>query len=413
MRRNVLLPLVFAWALAWGVGGPHPARAEDVAGLFRLYREGRIGELAPRLEAALAAHPGDVDLRLLEGLFALRRDEPERARRAFAAVLDRAPDYEDARIGLARAHLFLGDPEAAHAVLAPVARRLVTDPDVLELFLRIDLARGRRDLAEAKLWRFREVHAGDPAMLEQAGSIARRTGLLPGAAASAGEDGWHAVAYARREWVEGDGGRAEGHLALSRSMPDGSTIALATDWRRRFSREELGVSLVRTAPLPAGTLETAFAFAPGGRTLPRASAGLSFTAAALGEKSGVFLAPGVHLSLRRYRDGTAVIGGPQLALRSGRIDAGVRADLARDAGGRTDLGISARFGWRVDGRLRLVLAAGLLRDDEGRREHEHGLSFGWSWERGDGTRLFCDVGLVHRGDTAFASGCGVALRTGG
>jgi len=391
---------------------PGTARGEETAGLFRLWREGQIAQLAPRLAAAMARHPEDVDLQLLEGLLALGEEQAERARAAFAAVLARAPDYDDARIGLARAELRLGDAEAAHAVLAPLAWRIAEDPDLLALFLRIHLARGRRDLAEAVFWHFCALHARDPAMLEAAGEIALRTGLRrprPNFAAAAD---WRAFAYARREWSDGDPGRGEARLALIHLHPDGSSLLLATDWRRRSSREEAAVEIGQGLPFAAGDLRLTLALAPSGRTLPLASGEVLVEAPAFGGIGTTPPVAGLHLALRRYRDGTAVMGGPQLRFAPGGAELHLRADLARDAGGRLDVGAGIRVDVPVSGSLQLSLAAGWLRDveDAGKAEHGYDLSLGWSRTLPDGMRLFCDLTVTARRNGAVATGCGVALR---
>ena len=411
MARAALLLLLTLVAL-WP---PPAARGEEVAALLRLWREGRIAQLAPRLAAALRRHPRDVDLRLLEGLLALRQGRAEAARAAFAAVLARAPDYDDARIGLARARLRLGDAEGAHAVLASLAWRITEDPELLALFVRIHLARGRRDLAESVLWRFRAVHARDPAMLEAAEEIARRSGLSRARAVPVIADDWRAFAYVRREWADGDPGRGEARFALVNLRPDGSSLLLATDWRRRFSREEAAVRIGRGLPLAGGDLRFTLALAPSGRTLPLASGEVLFEAGAPGHTGTARAAPALSLALRRYRDGTAVMGGPRLRFALGGAELRLRTDLARDAGGRFDVGAGARVDFAVGRRLRLFLAVGWLRDAEGGGgpEHEYALSLGWSRTLTSGARLFCDLTLTARRGTALATGCGVALRLRG
>ena len=65
------------------------------------------------------------------GIEALERGDPAAARRAFQAVLSERPDQLDARIGLARASMELGDPGARAELEAVVAGVLAAGPEAL------------------------------------------------------------------------------------------------------------------------------------------------------------------------------------------------------------------------------------------------------------------------------------------
>lgn len=72
------------------------------------------------LQPVLAADPGHVDARLQLGLALLASGRLDEAERAFRAVLEAAPDYTDARIGLAQIARQRGDTRRALAELEHV-----------------------------------------------------------------------------------------------------------------------------------------------------------------------------------------------------------------------------------------------------------------------------------------------------
>lgn len=65
------------------------------------HRAGESERAVRLLEPLVAAHPEDVDARVQLGYAYLALDRREEAREQFRAVLERAPDYDDARAGLA------------------------------------------------------------------------------------------------------------------------------------------------------------------------------------------------------------------------------------------------------------------------------------------------------------------------
>ncbi|KQW78740.1 YaiO family outer membrane beta-barrel protein [Brevundimonas sp. Root1279] len=104
---------------------------------------GRHAEAVDLLNRVLALRPADVDARLNLGLSLLALGRIPEAETAFRTVLDQAPGYADAEVGLARAAELRGDREAAreHAT-----RALILSPG------RQDVAAFRRSL-DAVAWR--------------------------------------------------------------------------------------------------------------------------------------------------------------------------------------------------------------------------------------------------------------------
>lgn len=95
------------------------------------------------LTPIVAANPDDSDAQVQIGYAFLALDRQDEAERAFRAALRAAPDYADARIGLARIAQRRGNTAAARRELEPV------DPSNPEVrALRQQLARG----AEAHRW---------------------------------------------------------------------------------------------------------------------------------------------------------------------------------------------------------------------------------------------------------------------
>ncbi|MDQ3139302.1 MAG: tetratricopeptide repeat protein, partial [Pseudomonadota bacterium] len=94
----------------------------------QLYREGVAARLAgdnaqaaTLLTRVVAAEPGNADAALQLGLVNLALGQLDEAEVAFRRTLVLAPNYDDARIGLARVAQRRGDSAQALATLAPVA----------------------------------------------------------------------------------------------------------------------------------------------------------------------------------------------------------------------------------------------------------------------------------------------------
>lgn len=125
MKARLLACLVLVWAMP-AVGQPEGRYEQAVAARLA----GNPGQAIALLEPILAADPGHVDARLQLGLALLALDRLDEAELAFRTVLETAPDYADARIGLARIAQRRGDSEGALAELEQVSS---DSPDVAVL----------------------------------------------------------------------------------------------------------------------------------------------------------------------------------------------------------------------------------------------------------------------------------------
>ncbi len=92
--------------------------------------DGRIDSAVELLARAVSAEPRNADAQLQYGLSLLAAGRLDEAERAFRTTLELAPDYADARLGLARVHQRRGERAAALAELEQVA---VTNPEVSDL----------------------------------------------------------------------------------------------------------------------------------------------------------------------------------------------------------------------------------------------------------------------------------------
>ena len=100
-----------------------PAWAQDQDDYSRAVAARQAGDVATAvrlLEPLTATDPANADSRLQLGLAYLASDRLNDAERAFRETLALAPDYADARIGLARVAQRRGDTAAARAVLNDV-----------------------------------------------------------------------------------------------------------------------------------------------------------------------------------------------------------------------------------------------------------------------------------------------------
>jgi len=422
IRTTALAAVLLALLLA----ATRALHAGETAHLFALYRAGDLDRLERALAAARRERPGDVDLRLLAGLLALRRGRTDEAERHLRAVLRRAPDYRDARLALARLRHWRGDPEEARALLAPLASEAAEDPEVLALFVDLALAGGAPAEARARL---AEARRRGRIPASRLGWIARRIAAAERrvrAAAFRGDapapparrlrgpaGGLRLLAYARRaRWSDGRAPWSEGRLALL-WRPDAVTaVELGGTLRRRFGTTDLLLDLALVRREADGSAwRLALGLGPGAGFSPRI--GIE------GELEHPFRPGEPHvprllarLRLSRYREGTALLGGLGLRLApTGATGLALRADLARDAGGRLDVGGSLRLDLDL-GRARLFGGLGLLLDDERGRVTERTLFAGFHLPLREGVRLFCDLDLVRRDAVRVGAGCGLALDLG-
>ncbi|MDY6923148.1 MAG: YaiO family outer membrane beta-barrel protein [Pseudomonadota bacterium] len=158
-------------------------------------RAGRPHDALVKLDVVLRIRPGDVDARLNRGLSLLALDRLDEAEADFEAVLAVAPDYVDARLGL-----------------AGVARA------------RGDLARARMETGRAAL-----------AAPERADVAALARALRP-------QPGWRAdLDVSESRLGAGLPGWTEARLAVARTWNERWTIGAAGEWTERFGEEDLFV----------------------------------------------------------------------------------------------------------------------------------------------------------------------------
>lgn len=183
--------VAFAALLLWAA--PAVGQAPD-----QLYRDGVAARQAgdnsravDLLARVVAAQPGNSDARLQHGLALLALGRLDEAEAAFRGVLAIAPDYADARIGLARIEQRRGNLAGAQAALAPIAPGN-SEADAL----RLQLARGPVAGANFK-WR-----------VDLDGSYSALTGNLP-------------------DWKEGA-------LRVTHQADPGTAIGAGVEVARRF-----------------------------------------------------------------------------------------------------------------------------------------------------------------------------------
>jgi YaiO family outer membrane protein len=178
VKPGVILAALAALALP-SAALSQQASGYDQAVAARL--DGRPAEAARLLRAWLAEHPGDIDARLQLAYAELALGNLDEAEAGFRAVLAAAPDYADARTGLAQV-------EARRAEGGPRQRAELTVEGAFS-----DLDGAASDWHEAGV-RLR-LPAGAATIVEAAGTYYRRFGLddveLAGAVVHrAGEDLW-------------------------------------------------------------------------------------------------------------------------------------------------------------------------------------------------------------------------------
>lgn len=195
-----------------------PEALLDVAAL--LVQAGEAPEAVWRLEAAVAAQPGNADLRLALARAALLVRSPSLAREALAGVPPGSPRHLDALLVGAQAELELGDAEAGFAKLAEAERAHPGDPRVAAAKLAALLRERRFDEAKRQIEIARQA-AASPAEARQLELLAARVeatqGDRDGALARLGRlvesDPGDAVALALRVRALIEAGQAEAALA--------------------------------------------------------------------------------------------------------------------------------------------------------------------------------------------------------
>lgn len=116
-----LRALAIAGALFLGLCAPALAQTgSDYERGVAARLAGQTEEAVELLARAAATEPGNADAQLQYGLALLAAGRVDDAERAFRTTLELAPDYDDARIALARVHQRRDNREAALAELARV-----------------------------------------------------------------------------------------------------------------------------------------------------------------------------------------------------------------------------------------------------------------------------------------------------
>ncbi len=105
--------------LAWGLAGPTraiegPAAAREIE---QQYRRGETTQALQRLDAALAARPGDAAMRFLQGVLLAEAGQSGRAAAVFEGLTQEFPDLPEPHNNLAVLHAAANRLDAARAAL--------------------------------------------------------------------------------------------------------------------------------------------------------------------------------------------------------------------------------------------------------------------------------------------------------
>lgn len=105
--------------LAWGLAGPArategPAAAREIE---QQYRRGETTQALQRLDAALAARPGDAAMRFLQGVLLAEAGQSGRAAAVFEGLTQEFPDLPEPHNNLAVLHAAANRLDAARAAL--------------------------------------------------------------------------------------------------------------------------------------------------------------------------------------------------------------------------------------------------------------------------------------------------------
>lgn len=171
MKRGLIAAALLASLAspAWAQGQDDYARAVAVR------QAGDAATAIRLLEPLTAVDPGNADARLQLGLAYLASERLDAAERAFRETLAIAPDYADARIGLARVAQRRGDRAAARAALNDVP---ADNADAMTL--RAQLAQGEDGATTG--WRadldasYSNLEGSQPDWKEVAVGLSRRRG---------------------------------------------------------------------------------------------------------------------------------------------------------------------------------------------------------------------------------------------
>jgi YaiO family outer membrane protein len=137
---------------------------------------GDYAQAQSHAEAVLAAEPRNADAWVELGLTHAAAGAPDEARSAFERALSIAPNYDDARIGLARLAFNEGDGAGARSWLASVSETRARDPEVVAVRQALEAgerAQWRIDIAAA----YSTLSADLEPWREAAISATRRNGV--------------------------------------------------------------------------------------------------------------------------------------------------------------------------------------------------------------------------------------------
>jgi YaiO family outer membrane protein len=123
---GVLLVLPVCAVLAWGQTDPPPTVLTSARQLVGSRQPDQAISL---LDKHLAEHPNDVDALLLRGLICSWESRWEEGRRNLRTVLESAPGYKDARLGLINLELWSSNPDRAAAAAAEALQQAPGDKE--------------------------------------------------------------------------------------------------------------------------------------------------------------------------------------------------------------------------------------------------------------------------------------------
>ncbi len=304
-----------AFAVAGGAAGLHaqpPADPYEAGVAAR--QEGRFGEAATLLEDAVERAPSNSDAWVQLGLALVPLERFDEAEDAFERALAISPDYQDARIGLARLAFFRGDLDRAEALLGETGAH----PEAAPLREQVSAARTGED---APRWRL-DASLG-------------RSEL------SAGLPGW-----------------TEASVALGRRLDARTSVTGLAEYARRFEAEDVYLQARIDRQLAARSWGyAAVGGAPDARFRPELALLAGATLPLGGSPDGI---GGLYAILdgavARYAAGTvtSVSGGLRHVFEGDAAAVGARLIAVEDETGTTRTGFGLDAGWQATGRLRLL-----------------------------------------------------------
>lgn len=436
-----LLPALLAASVLVASAASAATPAAGVSGLaaVRALRDaGRIEDALAAARREWRAAPADVDRALLYGQLLYATGAFGEARRLLAGALERAPDYVDLRLALARALAALDERTAALATLAPLEAR--GEPvEALLLVARLSLADGDGARAAAALATARRRAPDDPRVwlaegdrlagegrvelasvyfervLEAGGAeaeLARRRlrGLRPGTPSHTLVLSTSASRFrggARDPW---------GQLDLAFEWRTGPSLSLRAELseRRRFGTVDTVIGAGLSARLDRTVLGATLRASPAPDFSPTVEVRLTLEAGLFPATSPFGATDGrIEAHFARYDAGT--VSGIGLGVT--RYGAGgtdwftLLASLTRDEAGRFDRSLSARLDVVVADRWRLFAGSAFARDGtEDGTVAERTVFAGCAWRVRDDLELSADLAHVGRRGSPDRVALGLGVR---